>query len=120
MTMADAPDTAIAATTPASLPAAAAEIPITSNPMVAPLPAGDDAAVTSSALGSRQAEAVEKSPQDFNRDWRFWAIMATLSLGIMLVSLESTVPITSLPTIDAELHIGKNYIWVTNSFLLTR
>ena len=115
--MIDAPDAAITATTTASLPAVA-EVAITSNPMVAPLPAGDDAAVTNSAPGSQ--EAVEKRPQDFNRDWRFWAIMATLSLGILLVSLEGTVPITSLPTIDAELHIGKNYIWVTNSFLLTR
>jgi MFS family permease len=57
---------------------------------------------------------------NFDKDWRFWAIMFTLSLAMLLVSLETTVIITSLPTITRELNIGKNYIWISNAFLLAR
>lgn len=66
----------------------------------------------------------ENQPQQagkaFQSDYRFWMIMVTLCFSVLLSSLESTVVITSLPTIVAELKIGSNYIWVTNVFLLAR
>ncbi|KAH6999963.1 major facilitator superfamily domain-containing protein [Ilyonectria destructans] len=55
----------------------------------------------------------------FNRDWRFWMIMVTLVISTLLSSLESTVVITSLPTIVADLKIGSDYIWITNVYFLT-
>ncbi|KAH6885739.1 major facilitator superfamily domain-containing protein [Thelonectria olida] len=56
---------------------------------------------------------------EFSKDYRFWMIMLTLVFSTLLVSLESTVVITSLPTIVADIDIGSNYIWVTNIFFLT-
>lgn len=37
----------------------------------------------------------------------------------ILLSLENTVVVTSLPTIVQELNLGSNYIWVTNIFFLS-
>lgn len=68
-------------------------------------------------------DAAADSPKDnlaFNRDYRFWMIMFTLVISTLLASLESTVVITSLPTIVENLHLGSSYIWVTNIFFLTR
>lgn len=56
----------------------------------------------------------------FRTDYRFWMIMLTLTISTLLTSLESTVVVTSLPTIVHDLRIGSNYIWVTNVFFLTR
>lgn len=61
----------------------------------------------------------EKRPA-FHTDYRFWMIMLTLIISTLLTSLESTVVITSLPTIVHDLKMGSNYIWVTNVFFLTR
>ncbi|KAM5361738.1 hypothetical protein ACJZ2D_012911 [Fusarium nematophilum] len=66
---------------------------------------------------SARPDAQEKPT--FNRDYRFWMIMLTLIIATLLASLESTVVITSLPTIVENLHLGSNYIWVTNVFFLT-
>ncbi|KAF4963562.1 hypothetical protein FSARC_8432 [Fusarium sarcochroum] len=63
-------------------------------------------------------EMTGKQPT-FNRDYRFWMIMFTLVLATLLASLESTVVITSLPTIVENLNLGSSYIWVTNVFFLT-
>ncbi|KPM41004.1 hypothetical protein AK830_g5535 [Neonectria ditissima] len=68
--------------------------------------------------GSSPVKRVEKAPS-FDRDWRFWMIMLTLAVGVLLVSLENTVVITSLPTIVADLEIGSSYIWISNVFFLT-
>ncbi|KAG8158627.1 hypothetical protein KVR01_011749 [Diaporthe batatas] len=54
------------------------------------------------------------------RDWRFWLIFAGLSLASILVSIESTIVATALPTISADLGTGNAYIWVTNIYFLTR
>ncbi|KAH7133366.1 major facilitator superfamily domain-containing protein [Dactylonectria estremocensis] len=61
----------------------------------------------------------KKAPPAFNRDWRFWMIMLTLVISTLLSSLESTVVITSLPTIVGDLKIGSDYIWITNVYFLT-
>ncbi|KAF7559304.1 hypothetical protein G7046_g4856 [Stylonectria norvegica] len=55
----------------------------------------------------------------FSRDYRFWMIMFTLVIATLLGSLESTVVITSLPSIVKDLEMGGSYIWVTNAFFLT-
>ncbi|KAM0559333.1 hypothetical protein ACHAPJ_004356 [Fusarium lateritium] len=78
---------------------------------------------TRTAEGDEEAQNVapetkEKHPA-FNRDYRFWMIMFTLVLATLLASLESTVVITSLPTIVESLNLGSSYIWVTNVFFLT-
>ncbi|KAH7153074.1 major facilitator superfamily domain-containing protein [Dactylonectria macrodidyma] len=61
----------------------------------------------------------QKKTPAFNRDWRFWMIMLTLVISTLLSSLESTVVITSLPTIVGDLKIGSDYIWITNVYFLT-
>ncbi|GAP85066.2 putative major facilitator superfamily general substrate transporter [Rosellinia necatrix] len=55
----------------------------------------------------------------FNRDPRFWAIIATLCVIGILSALENTVVTTTLPHIVTQLQLGDNYIWVTNVFFLT-
>lgn len=57
---------------------------------------------------------------NFNKGWRFWMIMVTLSLGMLLISLETTIVVTSLPTISAKVNLGKSFIWVSNAFILPR
>lgn len=54
------------------------------------------------------------------RDFRFWAIIASLCITGLLSALENTVVTTSLPTIVRVLNLGDNYIWITNVFFLTR
>lgn len=54
------------------------------------------------------------------RDFRFWAIIASLCITGLLSALENTVVTTSLPTIVRALDLGDNYIWITNVFFLTR
>ncbi|KAA6407165.1 MAG: Major facilitator superfamily general substrate transporter [Lasallia pustulata] len=53
------------------------------------------------------------------RGFQFWAIIATLCVVGILSALENTVVTTSLPFIVQDLHLGENYIWVTNVFFLT-
>ncbi|RGP58514.1 hypothetical protein FLONG3_11427 [Fusarium longipes] len=67
---------------------------------------------------SQSTQSTRGHPPVFNKDYRFWMIMATLILSTILASLESTVVITSLPTIVNELNLGSSYIWVTNVFFL--
>lgn len=79
------------------------------------VPLGDRAENETDSPSTEQA----KKPA-FNRDWRFWMIMVTLVISTLLSSLESTVVITSLPTIVGDLKIGSDYIWITNVYFLTR
>ncbi|KAL2128434.1 hypothetical protein VTI74DRAFT_9187 [Chaetomium olivicolor] len=66
-------------------------------------------------------EEADKTPEDFTkgRPWRFWAIFPSLMITTLLSAVEATVVSTALPTIVHELQIGKDYIWVVNSFVLT-
>ncbi|KAM0498707.1 hypothetical protein ACHAP8_005926 [Fusarium lateritium] len=66
-----------------------------------------------------EARSTQGQTPAFNKDYRFWMIMVTLILATILASLESTVVITSLPTIVNDLKLGSSYIWVTNVFFLT-
>lgn len=64
-------------------------------------------------------EAIAK-PSPMRRGFRFWTIIFALCVTGLLGALENTVVSTSMPTIVEDLNIGDNYIWITNSFFLTR
>ncbi|KAH8678225.1 major facilitator superfamily domain-containing protein [Xylariales sp. PMI_506] len=51
---------------------------------------------------------------------RFWAIIFALCITSLLAAVESSVVVTSLPTIIEDLGVGQNYIWVANIFFLTK
>lgn len=63
---------------------------------------------------------IAKKKPAFKRGPRFWAIISTLCVIGILSALENTVVTTSLPHIVSELDLGRDYIWVTNVFFLTR
>ena len=77
----------------------------------------DEKTIEADAPADAPAEA--KGPT-FNRGYQFWAIMIALCTVGMLGALENTVVTTSLPTIVKNLHIGQDYIWITNIFFLMR
>ncbi|EEA23259.1 hypothetical protein TMatcc_002117 [Talaromyces marneffei ATCC 18224] len=52
------------------------------------------------------------------KSYRFWAIIATLSIAGNLASLEATIVSTALPTIITDLHGANKYLWVANAYLL--
>ncbi|KAI1157893.1 MFS general substrate transporter [Nemania serpens] len=60
----------------------------------------------------------EKQHVSSPRDYRFWCIFLALGTMQVLLSLENTVVVTSLPTIVRDLSLGNNYIWATNIFFL--
>ncbi|KAI1419641.1 DNA repair protein RAD50 [Xylaria sp. FL1777] len=69
--------------------------------------------------GTNSAHSDGDEKPKFNKDPRFWAIIATLCVTGLLSALENTVVTTSLPYIVTELQLGDNYVWVTNVFFLT-
>ncbi|KAL3489048.1 major facilitator superfamily domain-containing protein [Aspergillus germanicus] len=54
-----------------------------------------------------------------SRGWRFWVIIAGLSVTSLLTAVESTVTSTALPTISWDLNAGESYIWFVNAFFLS-
>lgn len=53
------------------------------------------------------------------KSFRFWAIIATLSIAGNLTALEATIVTTALPTIIADLNGADKYLWVANAYLLS-
>ncbi|KAH7325568.1 methylenomycin A resistance protein [Stachybotrys elegans] len=53
----------------------------------------------------------------FKRGWRFWALLASVSLAGLLTALEGTITSTALPSIVNDLGGGHLYIWVVNGYL---
>ena len=51
---------------------------------------------------------------------RYWAIIAALSVTALLPAVEGTVVSTALPTIVDDISGGQLYVWVVNSYFLTR
>ncbi|KAI1746166.1 DNA repair protein RAD50 [Xylaria scruposa] len=74
---------------------------------------------SASSDGTNPARSEQQEKPKFNKDPRFWAIIATLCVIGILSALENTVVTTSLPFIVTQLDLGDNYIWVTNVFFLT-
>jgi len=66
-----------------------------------------------------QDATTEKSPPQFKKGPRFWAILFVLALTSLLTSLEATITSTVMPSIVAELSGGENYIWISNAYFLT-
>ena len=60
------------------------------------------------------------SPTFLGSGLRSWVIIVALSVVALLPALEGTVVSTALPTIVDDLHGGKQYVWVVNSYFLTR
>ncbi|KAI3585680.1 major facilitator superfamily domain-containing protein [Fusarium oxysporum f. sp. albedinis] len=61
----------------------------------------------------------EEGVAEFKPSFRFWIILANLSLLIFLATLENTIIGTALPFIVEDLKIGSNYVWVAHIQLLT-
>ncbi|RYO94912.1 hypothetical protein DL762_000346 [Monosporascus cannonballus] len=51
------------------------------------------------------------------RDWRFWALLSSISLAGLLTALEGTITSTALPSIVNDLGGGHLYIWIVNGYL---
>lgn len=81
---------------------------------------GDAPPASLDDTNSAGSDQPDEKPKKFNRDPRFWAIIATLCVIGILSALENTVVTTSLPFIVTQLDLGDNYVWVTNVFFLTR
>ncbi|CAJ2504341.1 Uu.00g117350.m01.CDS01 [Anthostomella pinea] len=58
------------------------------------------------------------APKDFERGFRFWVIISGLAITSLLAALEHTVVTTSAPRILTELHLGEDFIWITNAFFI--
>ncbi|KAI1471039.1 MFS general substrate transporter [Daldinia caldariorum] len=63
------------------------------------------------------AEDVRKEKP--KRGFRFWAIIFALCTVSLLSAAENTVVVTALPTIAERLHVGQEYVWISNVFFLT-
>ena len=66
-----------------------------------------------------QGATSEKTPAQFRRGPRFWAILFVLALVSLLTSLEATVTSTVMPSVVADLGGGNDYIWISNTYFLT-
>jgi hypothetical protein len=66
-----------------------------------------------------ETDNISPEPTATDRSWRFWAIIAGLSVTGLLSAVEATVVSTSLPTIVHDLDIGNNYAWIVNAYFLT-
>ncbi|OAX80657.1 hypothetical protein ACJ72_05001 [Emergomyces africanus] len=53
------------------------------------------------------------------RDWRFWALLSSISLAGLLTALEGTITSTALPSIVGDLGGGHLYIWVVNGYMFS-
>ena len=56
----------------------------------------------------------------FGRGWRSYGIVTALSVIALLPAIEGTIVSTALPTIVADLKGEGQYVWVVNSYFLTR
>lgn len=65
-----------------------------------------------------QGQREEPDPPEFQRGFRFWAVIAGLATAQFQASLEHSVVITSGPTIVNDLGMGEEYIWITNAFFV--
>ncbi|RYP91128.1 hypothetical protein DL770_002751 [Monosporascus sp. CRB-9-2] len=62
--------------------------------------------------------AADDGPKDFERGFRFWAIISGLAVTGLLAALEHTVVTTSAPKILTELQLREDFIWITNAFFV--
>ncbi|KAB8232664.1 MDR family MFS transporter [Aspergillus alliaceus] len=63
----------------------------------------------------READAAEGESRS---NWRIVAIMLALSLSLFISALDQTIVATATPTISAELHSGRGYVWIGGAYLI--
>ncbi|TGJ81690.1 hypothetical protein E0Z10_g7078 [Xylaria hypoxylon] len=63
-------------------------------------------------------EEDDQEPDDFHPGWRLWAIIAGMTVALILTALENTAVTVALPVIVSDLNLGDNYIWFTNAFFI--
>lgn len=76
-----------------------------------------------SQTGSVQNEpntASVREQDDFHPGVRLWIIILSLGVTLLLTALENTVVAVAGPYIVADLHMGEDYIWITNAFFICR
>ncbi|KAI0547647.1 major facilitator superfamily domain-containing protein [Xylaria curta] len=61
----------------------------------------------------------EHEPDDFHPGWRLWAIIAGMTVALILTAFENTAVTVALPIIVSDLDMGENYIWLTNAFFIS-
>ena len=65
-------------------------------------------------------ETEDKGSGDFQRGFRFWAIIIGLGVSTLLASLEHTVVTTAAPFILEDFNMKDEFIWITNAFFVSR
>ncbi|KAJ7050784.1 major facilitator superfamily domain-containing protein [Mycena amicta] len=78
--------------------------------------AENDAHVALADTG-KQSDSEDANANVVPRDWKFWAIIASLSISQMLTAIEFTSVGTALPVIAQDLN-GSNYIWIGSAYTL--
>ncbi|KAK8065229.1 hypothetical protein PG997_011976 [Apiospora hydei] len=68
---------------------------------------------------SSNTDSPSSPPPKPGYSWRFWVIFLALAITSLLVSVESTVVSTALPSIAGHLDAGENYVWFVNAYFLT-
>ncbi|RFU74839.1 multidrug resistance fnx1 [Trichoderma arundinaceum] len=78
------------------------------------------AELDNSKLGSTSSLQQEPSPPKKHYSTKFWLAFSGLCFTSLISALDSSILSTSLPTIIADLHGGRNFIWVVNVYFMTR
>lgn len=97
-----------------------------SSPPSAEVAAGDGdrvIAISNQVQNLNDATVEEKFNENkaaLGNGWRYWTVIAALSVTALLPAMEGTVVSTALPSIIQDLHGGELYVWVVNSYFLTR
>jgi hypothetical protein len=83
------------------------------------MPCSDPTTVNSSpeAASEEKSETEPAHVAQPKRDWRFWALLVSISLAGLLTALEGTITSTALPSIVNDLGGGHLYVWVVNGYL---
>jgi hypothetical protein len=71
-------------------------------------------------VAATTADETPNKQTAFGGGWRFYEIVAALSVIALLPAIEGTIVSTALPTIVGDLHGGELYVWVVNSYFLSR
>jgi MFS family permease len=61
---------------------------------------------------------MKSAKPDEAHSWRFWVIIAALSLLAFICALDATIITTPLPTIVEDIGGERDYVWIANSFTI--
>ncbi|KAI6354539.1 hypothetical protein MCOR25_008566 [Pyricularia grisea] len=57
-------------------------------------------------------------PTQPTKGFRFWVVIAALAAGKLMLSIETTIVSTAMPTIASALNMGGEYVWASNGAAL--